>query len=125
MVPLWDPYRDRWYAGGFIWSATSSRILTTDADLPYLRAFGMITMSEITRLDVAIADKAKTDILGSLSHELRSPLHGVVAAAELLHDTGLDGFQIDVVHTIEISGKTLLDTIDHVSPTSSGPLTEY
>ncbi|KAH6686477.1 histidine kinase G7 [Plectosphaerella plurivora] len=114
LVPLWDPYRDRWYAGGFIWSKSVGRILTTDADLPYLRAFGMITMSEITRLDVAIADKAKTDILGSLSHELRSPLHGVVAAAELMHDTNLDPFQVDVVHTIEISGKTLLDTIDHL-----------
>lgn len=114
LVPLWDPYRDRWHAGGFIWSNTASRILTSDADLPYLRAFGMVTMAEISRLDVMVADKAKTDILGSLSHELRSPLHGVVAAAELLHDTSLDVYQVDVVHTIEISGKTLLDTIDHV-----------
>ncbi|KAM0327598.1 hypothetical protein ACHAQA_005891 [Verticillium albo-atrum] len=114
MVPLWDPYKDRWHAGGFVWSKNSARIITKHADLPYLRAFGMITMAEIRRLDVAVPDKAKTDILGSMSHELRSPLHGVVAAAELLHDTQLDAFQIDVVHTIEISGKTLLDTIDHL-----------
>lgn len=121
LFPLWDPARDKWHAGGFIWSKTPARILTTDADLPYLRAFGMITMAEINKLDAMIADKAKTDILGSLSHELRSPLHGVVAAAELLHDTQLDVFQMDVVHTIEISGKTLLDTIDHVSRRPSGP----
>ncbi|KAG7124689.1 Response regulator mcs4 like protein [Verticillium longisporum] len=114
MVPLWDPYKDRWHAGGFVWSKNSARMITRDADLPYLRAFGMITMAEIRRLDVAVSDKAKTDILGSMSHELRSPLHGVVAAAELLHDTQLDAFQVDVVHTIEISGKTLLDTIDHL-----------
>ncbi|EEY23371.1 histidine kinase [Verticillium alfalfae VaMs.102] len=114
MVPLWDPYKDRWHAGGFVWSKNSARMITKDADLPYLRAFGMITMAEIRRLDVAVSDKAKTDILGSMSHELRSPLHGVVAAAELLHDTQLDAFQVDVVHTIEISGKTLLDTIDHL-----------
>ncbi|KAM0273996.1 hypothetical protein ACHAQH_008053 [Verticillium albo-atrum] len=114
MVPLWDPYKDRWHAGGFVWSKNSARIITKDADLPYLRAFGMITMAEIRRLDVAVSDKAKADILGSMSHELRSPLHGVVAAAELLHDTQLDAFQVDVVHTIEISGKTLLDTIDHL-----------
>ncbi|KAF6810744.1 sensor histidine kinase response [Colletotrichum musicola] len=114
VVPLWDPSRERCYAGGFFWSKSASRILTPDADLPYLRAFGMVTMAEIIRLDAMIADKAKTDILGSLSHELRSPLHGVVAAAELLHDTQLDAFQVDVIHTIEISGKTLLDTIDHL-----------
>ncbi|KAL0932802.1 sensor histidine kinase response [Colletotrichum truncatum] len=114
VVPLWDPSKERCFAGGFVWSKSASRILTPDADLPYLRAFGMVTMSEIARLDAIIAEKAKTDILGSLSHELRSPLHGVVAAAELLHDTQLDAFQVDVIHTIEISGKTLLDTIDHL-----------
>ncbi|TDZ21611.1 Hybrid signal transduction protein dokA [Colletotrichum orbiculare MAFF 240422] len=114
VAPLWDPARERCFAGGFVWSKSASRILTPEADLPYLRAFGMVTMAEIARLDAIIADKAKTDILGSLSHELRSPLHGVVAAAELLHDTQLDAFQVDVIHTIEISGKTLLDSIDHL-----------
>ncbi|KAG7130944.1 Histidine protein kinase NIK1 like [Verticillium longisporum] len=114
MVPLWDPYKERWHAGGFVWSKNSARMITTIADLPYLRAFGMITMAEIRRLDAAVADKAKADILGSLSHELRSPLHGIVAATELLHGTQLDAFQVDVVHTIEISGKTLLDIIDHL-----------
>ncbi|KAI3542556.1 hsp90-like protein [Colletotrichum filicis] len=114
VVPLWDPSKERCFAGGFVWSKSAARILTPAADLPFLRAFGMVTMSEVIRLDAVLAEKAKTDILGSLSHELRSPLHGVVAAAELLHDTQLDAFQVDVIHTIEISGKTLLDTIDHL-----------
>ncbi|KAK2037671.1 hsp90-like protein [Colletotrichum somersetense] len=114
IVPLWDPSKERCFAGGFVWSKSATRILTPAADLPFLRAFGMVTMSEVIRLDAILADRAKTDILGSLSHELRSPLHGVVAAAELLHDTQLDAFQVDVIHTIEISGKTLLDTIDHL-----------
>ncbi|WDK23076.1 hsp90-like protein [Colletotrichum graminicola] len=114
IVPLWDPSKEQCFAGGFVWSKSATRILTPAADLPFLRAFGMVTMSEVIRLDAILADRAKTDILGSLSHELRSPLHGVVAAAELLHDTQLDAFQVDVIHTIEISGKTLLDTIDHL-----------
>ncbi|KAK1997990.1 hsp90-like protein [Colletotrichum falcatum] len=114
IVPLWDPSKEQCFAGGFVWSKSASRILTPAADLPFIRAFGMVTMSEVIRLDAILADRAKTDILGSLSHELRSPLHGVVAAAELLHDTQLDAFQVDVIHTIEISGKTLLDTIDHL-----------
>ncbi|KAK6218461.1 sensor histidine kinase response regulator (hsp90-like protein) [Colletotrichum tabaci] len=114
VVPLSDPSKERCFAGGFVWSKSATRILTPAADLPFIRAFGMVTMSEVIRLDAILADRAKTDILGSLSHELRSPLHGVVAAAELLHDTQLDAFQVDVIHTIEISGKTLLDTIDHL-----------
>ena len=54
-------------------------------------------------------------VLDSLSHELRSPLHGTVAAAEMLHDTHLDAFQKDILHTLECCGRTLLDVIEHVS----------
>ncbi|CAJ2505800.1 Uu.00g131940.m01.CDS01 [Anthostomella pinea] len=71
-------------------------------------------MAEIMRLEAMTYDKAKTDILGSLSHELRSPLHGVIAAADLLHDTTLDAFQCDVLHSMESCGRTLLDVMNHL-----------
>ncbi|KAK2468586.1 hypothetical protein H9L39_19745 [Fusarium oxysporum f. sp. albedinis] len=80
-------------------------------------------MAEINRIDMTLANKAKADLLGTLSHELRSPLHGILAGAELLAGTSLDLFQQEVVHALEISGKTLLDTIDHdeESRASTGP----
>ncbi|KAJ3577918.1 hypothetical protein NPX13_g2647 [Xylaria arbuscula] len=46
--------------------------------------------------------------------ELRSPLHGVIAAAELLHDTSLDAFQCDVLHSLESCGRVLLDVLNHL-----------
>lgn len=52
--------------------------------------------------------------MSSISHELRSPLHGVLASTELLQDSSLDTAQADMVNTIESCGRTLLDTIDHV-----------
>ncbi|KAK2471101.1 hypothetical protein H9L39_17332 [Fusarium oxysporum f. sp. albedinis] len=108
LVPLWDPSRNRFYACGLVWSKTAARILTPEADLPYLKALGIVTMAEINRIDMTLANKAKADLLGTLSHELRSPLHGILAG------TSLDLFQQEVVHALEISGKTLLDTIDHL-----------
>ncbi|KAG6990732.1 Hybrid signal transduction histidine kinase B [Fusarium oxysporum f. sp. conglutinans] len=114
LVPLWDPSRSRFYACGLVWSKTAARILTPEADLPYLKALGIVTMAEINRIDMTLANKAKADLLGTLSHELRSPLHGILAGAELLAGTSLDLFQQEVVHALEISGKTLLDTIDHL-----------
>ncbi|KAH6951233.1 hypothetical protein BKA56DRAFT_605868 [Ilyonectria sp. MPI-CAGE-AT-0026] len=114
LIPLWDPSRDRFYACGLVWSKTAARILTPEADLPYLKALGIVTMAEINRIDITLANKAKADLLGTLSHELRSPLHGILAGAELLAGTSLDPFQQEVVHALEISGKTLLDTIDHL-----------
>ncbi|PTB67471.1 histidine kinase [Trichoderma citrinoviride] len=113
-VPIWDPRKDRWYAGGFISTKDVARNFSLEQELSYLRALGMLAMSEILRYKDLRADKAKTDALGSLSHELRSPLHGILLNAELLIDTKLDIFQGNVAHTIETCSRTLLDTVDHL-----------
>ncbi|KAJ4415709.1 hypothetical protein N0V82_007202 [Gnomoniopsis sp. IMI 355080] len=113
-VPIWDAKKDRWCAGCFAFTLVPTRIFTAQGELSYLRAFGMLTMSETYRLEATMANKAKSDVLSSLSHELRSPLHGVVLGVELLHDTKLDIFQGDVLHTVETCGRTLLDTVDHL-----------
>jgi signal transduction histidine kinase len=60
------------------------------------------------------ADQAKSDFISSISHELRSPLHGILASVEFLQDTGVDLFQNSMIDTIERCGRTLLDTIQHV-----------
>ncbi|KAL7937441.1 hypothetical protein V8C35DRAFT_292532 [Trichoderma chlorosporum] len=113
-VPIWDPRKDRWHAGGFICTKDIARSFSLEQELSYLRALGMLAMSEILRFKDLRADKAKTDALGSLSHELRSPLHGILLNAELLIDTKLDIFQGNVAHTIETCSRTLLDTVDHL-----------
>ncbi|RFU80987.1 histidine kinase [Trichoderma arundinaceum] len=113
-VPIWDPRKDRWYAGGFICTKDVARSFSIEQELSYVRALGMLAMSEILRFKDLRADKAKADALGSLSHELRSPLHGILLNAELLIDTKLDIFQGNVAHTIETCSRTLLDTVDHL-----------
>jgi len=114
-VPLWDTNRGRWFAGSFFWTVLpTERVLTRSGDLNYLAAFGNSIMAEVARLDVVGADRAKSDFISSISHELRSPLHGILASAELLHDTTVDLFQYGMIDTIERCGRTLLDTIQHV-----------
>ncbi|KAI0186838.1 hsp90-like protein [Xylaria flabelliformis] len=114
LIPLWDYKKERWYASGIVWTCTPARVFTKQGELSYLRAFGMSILSELARLEAQTYDKAKSDILGSLSHELRSPLHGVVAATDLLHDTSLDAFQCDVLHSLESCGRVLLDVLNHL-----------
>lgn len=46
--------------------------------------------------------------------ELRSPLHGILASAEILDDLNLSNLAQELVETIDSCGRTLLDTI--VSP---------
>ncbi|OBS28499.1 hypothetical protein FPOA_02435 [Fusarium poae] len=113
-VPIWDLRKKRWSAGGFIYSFNIKRSFTIDLDLSYLRALGMLAAAEAFRLETLAADKAKTDALGSLSHELRSPLHGAVLSVELLNDTDLSIPQQNIVRTIETCCRTLSDTIDHL-----------
>ena len=114
-VPLWDGNRGRFFAGSFMWSCgITNRVLTRGEDLNYLAAFGNSIMAEVARLEVVGTDQAKSDFILSISHELRSPLHGILASAEILHDTTVDLFQHGMVDTIEQCGRTLLDTIQHV-----------
>ncbi|KAI8239897.1 hypothetical protein K4K55_001389 [Colletotrichum sp. SAR 10_96] len=114
LVPLWDAQKQRWYSGGFVYTKTANRVLTIEGELSYLRAFGTVIMSEVAKHNARMVDKAKSDLLSSLSHELRSPLHGILLGAELMQDTPLDAFQGDVLHSVETCGKTLLDTMDHL-----------
>ena len=71
-------------------------------------------MTEVSRLNTLSADRAKGDFINNVSHELRSPLHGILASVEFLADTTLDGFQRNLIDTVDICGRTLLDTIEHV-----------
>lgn len=68
----------------------------------------------VSRLASVAADRQKGDFIGSISHELRSPLHGILASAEFLSETESDAFQDSLVNTILSCGRTLLDTIDHI-----------
>ncbi|KAH6651970.1 hypothetical protein BKA67DRAFT_537820 [Truncatella angustata] len=113
-VPLWESRKERWFAGSILWSNKHTQSFKSRDELSYLRAFGSTIMAEIASIDSSIAEKATSDLLGSLSHELRSPLHGVIAAVELLQDTDIDAFQGNLVHTMESCGRTLLDSIDHL-----------
>ncbi|ELQ42981.1 histidine kinase G7 [Pyricularia oryzae Y34] len=114
IVPLWDTQKHRWYAGGFICSTTPGRTFAVEHELSYLRTFGIVIMSEVDRLKAQLMETSKIDFLSSLSHELRSPLHGIILGAELLSDTPLDAFQGEKLALIETCSRTLLETINHL-----------
>jgi signal transduction histidine kinase len=71
-------------------------------------------MAEYSRVESLIADRQKGDFIGSISHELRSPLHGILAAAEFLNDTNLNESQGSLLETVNACSRTLLDTMNQV-----------
>ncbi len=54
------------------------------------------------------ADKAKGNFLATMSHEVRTPLNGIVGFTSLLLDTSLTAEQREYVHTIRTSGEALI-----------------
>lgn len=117
LLPVWDSHRERWFAGLIVWSKSPTRILTVEGEMSYLSAFGNSLMAEVARLDFKLKDQSKTRLLSSISHELRSPLHGILGSVEFLQENAWasrDAFERNMVYAIETCGKTLLDTVDHL-----------
>lgn len=113
-VPVWDQIKKRWRAGCFAYTFDKTRFFTTKGDISYLRAFATLAMAEMASLETCLTSQAQTDVLASLSHELRSPLHGIILGVEFLTDTPLSVFQGNLLHILETCGRTLADTIDHL-----------
>ncbi|OMP83838.1 Hybrid signal transduction histidine kinase B [Diplodia seriata] len=114
IMPLWDHERQRWFAGCLCWTSDPNRQLSHGSDLLYLRAFGNSIMTELGRLDTVAVNRAKASFIESMSHELRSPLHGILGGVEYLLEMRLDAFQTSIVNSISMCGRTLLDTVQNV-----------
>ncbi len=60
-------------------------------------------------------NKPNNEFLSLLSHELRSPMNGVLGMSELLSETPLSHTQKDYVDTITLAGQDILRMIDRMS----------
>jgi hypothetical protein len=96
-LPLWDYIEEKMIAGCFLWTSSTGRMMNLDDDLSYLRAFGNTIMSEVWRMNALKDDRAKTTFIASMSHELRSPLHGILGSVEFLQETANDAYQAGLV----------------------------
>ncbi|KAK5312139.1 hypothetical protein LTR93_011445, partial [Exophiala xenobiotica] len=113
-APLWDATIGSFAHACFVATALDTRSFSSTVELPFLNSFCNTLMAECSRLDTIVADKQKGDFVGTISHEMRSPLHGLLASVELLTETDLTGFQKSLIDTVDSCGRTLLDTINHV-----------
>ncbi|KAJ9609553.1 hypothetical protein H2200_005880 [Cladophialophora chaetospira] len=113
-TPLWDATTGSFAYACFVATALETRSFAASTELSFLNSFCSTLIGECSRLDTILADKQKSDFVGTISHEMRSPLHGLLASVEFLSETDLSGFQSNLISTIDSCGRTLLDTINHV-----------
>ena len=58
------------------------------------------------------AARAKSEFLANISHELRTPMNGILGMTDLALDTSLDSEQREYLLTIKASGRALLELIE-------------
>ena len=69
---------------------------------------------ERARREAEMAGREKDRLLATITHELRTPMNGVIGMADLLMDTPLSDEQKSYVQAISVSGRTLLSMIDEL-----------
>lgn len=60
------------------------------------------------------ANQVKSEFLANVSHEIRTPINGIVGFADLLYNTPLDAEQADYVNTIRESCTNLLTIVNDI-----------
>jgi signal transduction histidine kinase len=112
-LPLWHFQRETWFGATFGWVRDATRAIGVD-DLNLLGAFGNSVMAEVSRFEALAISRAKSDFISSISHELRSPLHGILASGELLREAVNDPALLSMLDMIDSCGTTLLDTFNNL-----------
>ncbi len=104
---------------GVVSSALATKVLFGGVHKAQIDAFQAEQARLIRELeharDVAdAASQAKSAFLATISHELRTPMNGVLGAAQLLERAPLDENALDLVAVIRRSGDTLARLLDDV-----------
>ncbi len=86
----------------------ASRLRTQD-ELRELNGF-----LEEAREQAESATRSKSAFLAMMSHELLTPLNGVIGCADLMKTTSLSGEQAELTSTIRDSGGRLLDIVSEI-----------
>ncbi len=60
------------------------------------------------------ANKAKSEFVANMSHEVRTPLNGIIGIMELLADTDLNDSQETLLHIMDNEGKLLLNVVNEI-----------
>ncbi|MFA5950304.1 MAG: ATP-binding protein [Hyphomicrobium sp.] len=115
----------RWKAPRFDCTLASGRILEV-ARATLATGGQVLTLTDVTvlkrrqaeleaaTLAATAANQTKTQFLSTMSHEMRTPLNGVIGALDLLNCTSLDAEQKRLVETALVSGEALLVHINDV-----------
>lgn len=113
----------RRYDGRVIWVEDYARVVGDEKGKIIYYEGSMIDITERKIIEQQVvsaketaeeASRVKSQFLANISHELRTPMNGVIATSELLNDTDLNEAQKDLVSIIMSSGQSLMEILDKI-----------
>ncbi|WP_177188021.1 GAF domain-containing hybrid sensor histidine kinase/response regulator [Methanolobus profundi] len=103
--------------GQWVWVRAQGRIAQYDPEGMPLHMYGThISIDENKKAEenAKKASQAKSEFLANISHEMRTPLNGIIGFMDLLQQTELTQRQSNYMNTISTSASSLLDLINDV-----------
>jgi signal transduction histidine kinase len=113
LAPMWAASHRNGPLCTVSWTRDRMRSFEDD-DVALLSAFCNSAVANLARNDAVHTMQTKSKFMESISHELRSPIHGILASAELLESRWTDAESKSLLSNIQVSGATLLDTLNQL-----------
>ncbi len=117
-------FRIRTLDGRWLWLESHGMVTEQDPRGHALRLIGVCAdirerkrlehATETARAQAESANRAKTDFLANISHEVRTPLNGVMGLIRLLMDSPLDTEQSHWLQLMDESAHTLLGLLNDI-----------
>ncbi|RDW67696.1 hypothetical protein BP6252_09092 [Coleophoma cylindrospora] len=113
-APIHDSVNSGYISATFAVSLKEVPVFTTEIEVAFVRAFLNSVAAEYDKVKVQLESRQKGDFISSISHEFRTPLHGILASTALLADSDLAMPQRNLCETIDSCGRTLFNTVSHI-----------
>ncbi|HPX61411.1 MAG TPA: ATP-binding protein [Deltaproteobacteria bacterium] len=75
---------------------------------------------DVARQQMIRADSKKSEFMSNITHEMRTPMNGVIGALELLDGSELDGSQREFVQLARMSADNMVELIDRLISFATG-----
>jgi GAF domain-containing protein len=119
-LPVYDQENKSLLASCFAWYGSDVEKGIGHRDVSDYHVLGNFLSHSVAQLMLQNKSSEQKKFMSNFSHELRTPINGILGSAQFLQDTVSDDYQNELLQSIVVSSNTLLDTVSlsHFHPVS-------